>query len=104
VEGLFSIPGRGKRYYVRFEVFTAMIIKNIIFWDMTPCGSCKDGRFGGKCHHHYQSGKNQRAMNNISNNYLRRALIPYMFMLVGATSVSVATRNRLMHSEAYVTL
>jgi hypothetical protein len=30
-------------HYVRFEVFTAVTI----FWDVTPCGSCKNRRFGG---------------------------------------------------------
>jgi hypothetical protein len=24
---------------VRFEVFTAMTMKNAVFWDVTPCGS-----------------------------------------------------------------
>jgi hypothetical protein len=33
--------------FVRFEVFTAMTIKNGVFWDVMPCGSCKDRRFGG---------------------------------------------------------
>jgi cytidine deaminase len=28
--------------YVRFEVFTAMAMKNGVFWDVTPCGSCKN--------------------------------------------------------------
>jgi hypothetical protein len=32
---------------VRFEVFTAVTIKNGVFWDVTLCGSCKNGRFGG---------------------------------------------------------
>jgi hypothetical protein len=26
---------------VRFEVFTAVTMKNGVFWDITPCGSCK---------------------------------------------------------------
>jgi hypothetical protein len=26
--------------YVRFEVFTAVTMKNGVFWDVTPCGSC----------------------------------------------------------------
>jgi hypothetical protein len=26
-------------HYVGFEVFTAVVLKSIIFWDMTPC-SC----------------------------------------------------------------
>jgi hypothetical protein len=33
--------------YVRFEVFTAVTIKNGVFWDVTPCGSCKNRLFGG---------------------------------------------------------
>jgi hypothetical protein len=27
--------------FVRFEVFTAVTMKNAVFWDVTPCGSCK---------------------------------------------------------------
>jgi hypothetical protein len=25
------------QYYIGFEVFTAVVMKSIIFWDMTPC-------------------------------------------------------------------
>jgi hypothetical protein len=32
---------------VRFEVFTAVTMKNSVFCDVTPCGSCKNRRFGG---------------------------------------------------------
>jgi hypothetical protein len=32
---------------VRFEVFTAVTLKNGVFWDVTPCGSYKNPRFGG---------------------------------------------------------
>jgi hypothetical protein len=32
---------------VRFEVFSAVTMKNCVFWDVTPCGSCKNRRFGG---------------------------------------------------------
>jgi hypothetical protein len=32
---------------VRFEVFTAVTMKNGVFWVVTPCGSCKNQRFGG---------------------------------------------------------
>jgi hypothetical protein len=41
--------------FVGFEVFTAMVMKSIIFWDMTPCNplSCTR-RFGGMYHLHLQ--------------------------------------------------
>jgi hypothetical protein len=29
----------------RFEVFTAVTMKNGVFWVVTPCGSCKNRRF-----------------------------------------------------------
>jgi hypothetical protein len=32
---------------VRFEVFTAVTMKNGVFWDVTPCSSCKNGLSGG---------------------------------------------------------
>jgi hypothetical protein len=32
---------------VRFEVFTALAMKNGVFWDVTPYGSCKNRRFEG---------------------------------------------------------
>jgi hypothetical protein len=32
--------------YVRFEVFTAVTMKNVVFWDVTSRGSCKNGNFG----------------------------------------------------------
>jgi hypothetical protein len=35
------------RRHVRFEVFTAVTMKNGVLWDVTPCGSCKNRRFGG---------------------------------------------------------
>jgi hypothetical protein len=27
---------------VRFEVFTAVTVENGVFWDVTPCGFCKN--------------------------------------------------------------
>jgi hypothetical protein len=32
---------------VRFEVFTAATMKNCVFWDVTPCDSCRNRRIGG---------------------------------------------------------
>jgi hypothetical protein len=31
-----------KEIGVRFEVFTAVTMKNGVFWVVTPCGSCKN--------------------------------------------------------------
>jgi hypothetical protein len=32
---------------VRFEVFTAVTMKNGVFWDVMPCGSWRNRRFAG---------------------------------------------------------
>jgi hypothetical protein len=34
--------------HVRFEVFAEATMKNAVFWDVTPCGSRKNRRFGGR--------------------------------------------------------
>jgi hypothetical protein len=35
-------------YFVGFEVFTAVVLKSIVFWDMTPCSALSGTRrFGG---------------------------------------------------------
>jgi hypothetical protein len=45
---LFELSGKvNLQFRVRFEVFTAVTMKNGIFWDVTLCGSCKNRRFGG---------------------------------------------------------
>jgi hypothetical protein len=33
--------------HVRFEVFTAVTMKNAVVWKVTLCGSYKNRRFGG---------------------------------------------------------
>jgi hypothetical protein len=50
---------------VRFEVFTAVTMKNAVFWDIPKCGSCKNRHFGGTYRHH-QGDKNRMAKNNLS--------------------------------------
>jgi hypothetical protein len=45
------------------EVFTVVIMKSAIFWDVTLCGSCKNQRFKGMYRLHHQGDKNQRATN-----------------------------------------
>jgi hypothetical protein len=47
-------------FYVKFDVFTAVTVKNANSWELTPCGSCKNQRFGGTYHFQHQGGKNER--------------------------------------------
>jgi hypothetical protein len=43
----WSLPDLMYNSAVRFEVFTAVTMKNGVFWDVTSCGSCKNRCFGG---------------------------------------------------------
>jgi hypothetical protein len=36
-------------FYVGFEVFTAVVMKSIIFWDMTPCSLLATCLLAGSC-------------------------------------------------------
>jgi hypothetical protein len=44
----------------------AVIMKSAIFWDVTPCGSCKNQHFGGLYHIHHHGDKNRLARNNLA--------------------------------------
>jgi hypothetical protein len=54
--------------FVRFEVFTAVTMKNGVFWVVTPCGSCKNRRFRGTWRLLHQGDKNRLTRNNTSCN------------------------------------
>jgi hypothetical protein len=47
-----------RRIYVRFEVSTAVTMKNAVFWGVTQFGDCKNKRFVGKYRLRHQVEKN----------------------------------------------
>jgi hypothetical protein len=59
-------------------IYVIIVINNVfydvrrleerLFWDVTPCGSCKNRHFGGTLGLHHQGTKNYRARNNFSSN------------------------------------
>jgi hypothetical protein len=61
-----NVPKHRKRF-VRFEVFTAVTMKNAVFWDIT-CGSCENRRLEGEYRLLHQGYKNRRA-GNFSSKY-----------------------------------
>jgi hypothetical protein len=42
-------------------------MKNAVFWDVTPCGSCKNRLFGEMYGLDQQGGKNQQARKIVSS-------------------------------------
>jgi hypothetical protein len=52
--------------YPGFEVFTAVVMKSIIFWDMTPCSLLSfNRRFGGTYRFHLQGRRNRFSKTSI---------------------------------------
>jgi hypothetical protein len=54
---------RREKILVRFEVFTAVTMKNAVFWDVVPCRYCVNRRFGGTYRFHFHGMRNPRVMN-----------------------------------------
>jgi hypothetical protein len=56
---------------VGFEVFTAVVMKSIIFWDMTPCSLLSSNlRFGGTYRLHLQGRRNKFSKNQQASTWL----------------------------------
>jgi hypothetical protein len=53
------VPLMKYMHCIRFEVFTAVTMKNGVFWVATPCGSCKNRRFRGTWHLLHEGDKNR---------------------------------------------
>jgi hypothetical protein len=69
-------------------------MENAVFWDIMPCGSCKNRRFRGMYCFHHQSDKNWWAGNNFSSS---------MVFLYGVLLL-VVTVNVILTSQILVTL
>jgi hypothetical protein len=71
-------------------------MKNDVFWDVTPYGSCKSRRFGGTYRHHHQGGKNQGARKDLAVNSkgstLKRNTVTLLKEEVRFSETSVLTR------------
>jgi hypothetical protein len=58
----------GTTQSVGFEIFTAVIKKNAVNWDVEMCDSYKNRVFGGTHRLHHQGDKNRRIRNKLSSN------------------------------------
>jgi hypothetical protein len=60
----------------QLEVFTAVTMKNSVFWDVAPCRYFVNRRFGGMYRLHLQGIRNPRAINQ-REQVARKFLIPW---------------------------
>jgi hypothetical protein len=69
-------------------------MKNVVFWDVTPCDSCKSRYSGANYRLRHQGGKNQRARSNVSSNY---QVLTLMMEAICSSKTSVLTRATRRH-------
>jgi hypothetical protein len=87
-------------YLARFEVFTAVTMKNAVFWDMAPCRSCMNRRFGGIYRLHLQcrkSSKEERAW--VVAAHAGPSFVDVFLRNVGSHKIYTAPQPRSRHSS-----
>jgi hypothetical protein len=86
--------GRSWRYIGNTHVF------NAVFWDVTPCGSCKNRSFGGIYRLRYQGEKNTQAKSNVSSSkHLKLIRFTLMMESICSSETLVLTRARWRHIQ-----
>jgi hypothetical protein len=86
--------------YVRFEVFTAVTIRNAVSWDMMPCGSCKNRSFGWTYRLH-QVGKDQWARNNAFPSLLILSTLMMLATCSAESSFLQEPHGVISHNSAF---
>jgi hypothetical protein len=74
--------------YEKFEVSSAVTMKNAVFWDVTTCGF-RSRLFGGMYCLYHQAEKNRRARSIVSSN----KLIILMMVAIQFSEISDFTRS-----------
>jgi hypothetical protein len=72
-------------------------MKNAVFWDVTPCVSCKNRRFRGTYRLHHQADKNWWARNSVSNN--KQLFFAAWFANVPSSPILVALMMEVIRSS-----
>jgi hypothetical protein len=83
-------------FYIRFEVFTAVNMKNLVFLDMMLYSSCKKRRFGGTYPFHHPAEKKQLL---VTANVVPSSLILFTLMMeaICSSETSILTRTTPRH-------
>jgi hypothetical protein len=70
------------KLHVGFEVLTAVVMKNSIFWDTAPCSPLKVSRcFEGRCRLHFQGRRISQARNQHDSRWQAGLLLGLLFEL-----------------------
>jgi hypothetical protein len=84
-----------KVYYLKFEIFKVVTVKNV-FWDVAPCGCCKNRRFGETYLLHHECSMLRLL---VTANVVPSSLIISTLMMeaIRSSETSVLTRTTRRH-------
>jgi hypothetical protein len=94
-----------RQYYVRFEILTAVTMKNSVFCDEMLYTSCKNRRFGGNFRLHHEAWKDHWARKNVwSNQQLVYTclLLVNVYVVPSSLILSTLMRGSISSSETLV--
>jgi hypothetical protein len=80
------------------------VLKNDVFCDVTPCGSCKNRRFGGKYRLLHQGDKNRRTRTDASCNWQQTHAAKEYHLALSSSETSVLTRAAQRNIPEYTIL
>jgi hypothetical protein len=74
---------------------STVFVKYAVFWDVTPCGSCENRRFEGRCRLHHQGENNKLVIAK----EVPSSVIPFTLMMKATRSseTSILKRAKLRH-------
>jgi hypothetical protein len=76
-------------------------MKNAAFWDVTPCGCCKNRRFGGTYRLNHQGNKNRRVRRLLFTAKVHSSpiLVTLMMETIRSSATSVLERATRCHIQ-----
>jgi hypothetical protein len=88
-------------YRPKYTTHINHLLKNAVFWDVTPCGSCKNPRFGGthRFHHHGEKNQHSELQLLVTANAVTSLLILFILIMeaIRSSETLVLTRATWHH-------
>jgi hypothetical protein len=109
IEIEFTVYHEDCVWFVKFEGFMAVTMKNAVFWDIMPCASCKIRHVGGTYRLLHQGGKNRWTRNNASSNYqpthaVKKYQVVLILVFLSSVRRLVVTASVVLNEPSLVSL
>jgi hypothetical protein len=86
-----------------FGVLMAMIMKNIFFWDVTTCGSCKNQNFGGVEHGRISELETKSAVTSVNDDVTSNIATSSLILFTLMMGAILSSKSRFLQEPHGVT-